>query len=264
MSLFSFSWEKFKKVYGPLVLGYLIVAGIGIMFGMVRGLIEAAGSDGPMFDITPYGEPIFRDPGPGDIIGIPLRIIEQLVAAVLNLGFVALMLDVWQGKPVNPTRVLSQIPKLGKLIVVQLVGVVVTLVLFGIPIALGAVLIVSGEDDAGILIALLAFILFSVPAIYVLLGLFFATYELAYDDTVGPIDAIKRSWQLADGHRWAIFGSSFLAAGALLIGFLMCCVGLLGAVPFVALFQTGLFVALRNGAGLPPGERSEPKPPTPL
>lgn len=73
-----------------------------------------------------------------------------------------------------------------------------------------------------VLTMIVVIVVVAVPAVYVGLGLLFMQFELVYDDGVGPLEAMRRSWALVRG----MMGVAFLA--------------------------------LRNGAGLPDPVRAEP------
>jgi hypothetical protein len=63
-----------------------------------------------------------------------------------------------------------------------------------------------------------------VPGIVIAIGWSLWNY-LVVDGTTDPIDAVKRSWRLTKGHRWAILGLGLLAFLVNLVGLLACCVG---------------------------------------
>lgn len=77
------------------------------------------------------------------------------------------------------------------------------------------------------LIEVIGFILLIVPGIIAAAGLVMTSFILKDDPTIGAIDAMKKSWQLTDGHKgelvWLLlsfFGWMILAGLTLGIGFL--------------------------------------------
>ncbi len=73
-------------------------------------------------------------------------------------------------------------------------------------------------------------ILFIIPGIMAMVGLMFAQY-LVIDKSMGPIDAIKKSWSMSKGHKWKLL--IFIGAMVLLniAGALPLLIGLLVTVP---------------------------------
>ncbi|MFK7990978.1 MAG: hypothetical protein AB8I08_33465 [Sandaracinaceae bacterium] len=102
----------------------------------------------------------------------------------------------------------------------------------------GVLLIVIGWSMDIVVLNILGTVLmalmFLVALLYVNLGLAFGAHLITLEDR-SPIDALKRSWMLARGHRFWLF--LFLLCGfilkflAALLGILMCCVGLIATIP---------------------------------
>ncbi len=89
----------------------------------------------------------------------------------------------------------------------------------------------------------------SLVGIYFFLRLFFFVPPLILDRGFGPIEAIKGSWTLTEGHFWSLFGTYLLLA---LIGSVGCCacyIGGLFSIPFVALTYTACYLDI---AGIDP------------
>ncbi len=88
--------------------------------------------------------------------------------------------------------------------------------------------------------------------IYVILGLLFAQVELAFNDDAGPIDAIIYSWRIARGKRLSIFGVAVISTFIFLGSLMLCGIGVLFGAPLATLLFGALYLALRNGADVPP------------
>ncbi|HLK37634.1 MAG TPA: hypothetical protein VKU41_12830 [Polyangiaceae bacterium] len=90
------------------------------------------------------------------------------------------------------------------------------LVLFGLAVCLGLVF-------------------FIVPGVILAVGLGFGQYYVV-DTNLGPVDALKASWEATRGQRGEIFLLGMAVVGVNLLGLLTCCVGLLASAPigFVA------------------------------
>ena len=169
------------------------------------------------------------------------------------------------GKKADVGRILTQLPKLGRyilqVILIQLMVVLpMVLYIFGL-IAVAAVLTGLSFTDIehwgrafrGTGVAVLALgILAMVPVIlYVALPLMFANMELVYGDS-GPVESLRRAFVIGRGHRFSVLGFGFIAFVVIFVGLLACCVGILPAMGLAYLVLCGLYLALRNGSGLPP------------
>lgn len=97
-------------------------------------------------------------------------------------------------------------------------------------------------------------LLISIPFVYVVLGLFFAKAELTYNDTSGPVSSIVNSWRIASKHRLQMIGLGVVVGICFIAGLIPCGLGLLVAIPFGSLCSAALFLALRNGADVPPAD----------
>ena len=53
------------------------------------------------------------------------------------------------------------------------------------------------------LVAALGFALLFIPGLFLTVSLQFALFAVAVEDT-GPVDALRRSWELASGNRWRL------------------------------------------------------------
>lgn len=73
-----------------------------------------------------------------------------------------------------------------------------------------------------------------VPGVILALGLSMAS-PMVVDRHVGPIDAMKASWDLTTGHKGNLFVFYLLCAVVVLLGMLACCVGLFVAQPIITL-----------------------------
>ena len=106
-------------------------------------------------------------------------------------------------------------------------------------------------DDAGRPFAIALAALFPVY-IYFITGIAFMQAELAYNDDAGPIDAVLYSWRIARGKRWKIIGVGLLAILIVMGSSMLCGIGLLFGAPLSSLLFGALYLALRDGADVPP------------
>lgn len=80
------------------------------------------------------------------------------------------------------------------------------------------------------LIVVTGFALFIVPGVILGLGLFFSQYYVV-DAEMGPIEAMKASWAVTKGQKGELFLLGFAGLGIVLLGLVMCCVGVIATAP---------------------------------
>lgn len=208
----------------------------------------------------------------GVIVGLVVTVVVQGIGV---MGLIRVGLDSLLGRKVEIPRVFSQAKKVWRYTAVQLaIGftAMVPMVAGGGLLFLMAVLVGGGglssagikqafEGPAPIIVILLGSMGLGAVLVWLVLPLTFAQFELVYSGC-DAMEALRRGWALGSGHRLPTFGYTFVAVMVIMLlaiaGFLALCVGVMLAVPIgYALFfmvQGGLFLALRNGSGLPPPE----------
>lgn len=93
-------------------------------------------------------------------------------------------------------------------------------------------------------IAGVGFILCIVPGVIALLGLQFGTHLIA-DRKLAPVEALKESWRLTQGHKMNLFVFGLLILAVHVAGFLACCVGaLLVSVPVSMIASCSVYLHL--------------------
>jgi hypothetical protein len=165
------------------------------------------------------------------------------------------------GKPMSVGVLFSQLSKIWKY-VLQSLAVMVGAVLVVLPLVVIIFLMFVGPvdldtpmteivDDAGRPFAIAVAVLLPVY-IYFVTGIAFMQAELAFNDDAGPIDAVLYSWRIARGRRWRIIGVGLLAGLIALGSAMLCGIGLLFGAPLASLLFGALYLALRDGADVPP------------
>jgi len=205
-------------------------------------------------------------------------LISQVVGTVINLavqgvalvGFYRLLMDVLVGKKADISRMFSQLHLLPQYIVLQIILFFVitipTLIYFGMVALLGARMV--GVSWRGLsdfrpeqllspallgLFGLFAasFVVYMVAMVVVLPVTLFATPELIVGQC-GPVEALKRAWELGEGQRLRTCGYSFVVGVLIIAGVMACCVGIVVAIPVAYMLLLSLFLALRKSSSLPP------------
>lgn len=96
----------------------------------------------------------------------------------------------------------------------------------------GSYLIASILFSIGMAIGLLLLI---VPGIIFLIVFQFYGYVLSEGGSGGAVAALSRSAEITKGRRWELFGLAIVLILITIVGFLLCCIGLLFTYPITAL-----------------------------
>ncbi len=89
----------------------------------------------------------------------------------------------------------------------------------------------------------IGFIFLIVPGVILALGLGLAQYFVV-DKNLGPIDAMKASWEATNGHKSKIFLLGLISVGILIIGCVACYIGMFVALPLVSLAYAIVYLRL--------------------
>jgi len=112
----------------------------------------------------------------------------------------------------------------------------VPVIIFGGFVLIGVLIIPESMLIIGLIgLAFLVLILF-VGMVYIQMGLFFGDHLVAIDNRK-PMEALKESWEMADGHRIHLFIYNFVLGLFAILGFLACCVGVIATS---AITQVGI------------------------
>ena len=241
------AWLLAMLLYG--LLGLSIPFALGMVWGFFTKIQEANGEPSAMFAAVNV------------IVQVVLQVVQLVLAAVFTLGLWAMALRGLQGHRTTVGVLFSQLSKIWKYIL-QTLAVGLGVILIILPIVVIVFLAFVGPvdldtpmneiiDDAGPPFGIASLLLLPLY-VYIVTGITFMQAELAFNDDAGPIDAILYSWRIARGRRWRIIGVGVIA-GLIWVGSAMLCgIGLFFGAPFVLLLLGALYLALRNGADVPP------------
>lgn len=258
--IWNFAFEKWKSEWVMLSVCVLILFAVGFAVGLFNTVFQQIarailGTRGGNVGVALIAGSAY----------LMSQLVAQLVQGIFQMGLYRVYIDVLTGRKADVARMMTQLPKVGRYIVQTLLivvaGLVPLLLYFGL---VGVIAAAASGMSLGNLEHLdrdLRPIAFVVAAAGLLplfpLGLYFglqfqfATMELVYGDTQ-PVESILRAFRLTAGFRPTVFGIAFIAFLILIVGFLACCVGLLPAMALSQMLGTSLYLALRNGSGLPP------------
>lgn len=105
---------------------------------------------------------------------------------------------------------------------------------------------------------LLGYVLLIVPGIILGLGLAFAQFYVV-DQNMGPIDALKASWEATKGHKGNIFLFGLVAVLIGVAGYAACCVGVFAAIPLIMVAWATIYTRI-SGTAVSFGDAPPPPP----
>lgn len=268
-TLWSHTTDSFQREAAMCVVAVAIFIAFAIGGGIVANIINSIISAilGIKLDPTnPFSN--LRGFGLNFVIGqVSATVVNLAVQGVALVGLYRLLMDVLIGKKADLARMFSQLHLLPQYLVMHVILFFVitipTLIYFGIVGLVGARLVnLDWERLSDFRPERLAnpalfglfggsFLLFAVAMVVVLPLTLFATPELIVGQC-GPVEALKRAWDLGNGQRLRTFGYSFIAGVVTFVGALLCFVGILAAMPVAYMLLLSLFLALRKSSSLPP------------
>jgi uncharacterized membrane protein len=219
----TFAWERIKADPGT-TLATIIVGAIipGAIFGVLYvvssifvGLLGAASSGGVSHR---HGGAVAVDAMLPVIMGINsiAFILTMIVALYLGAGIVSFSLKVARGQPYQFGDLFAG----GK----YFLSMFAAGLLIGIAVDIGLIFLV-------------------VPGIILSLGFSVAPWVIV-DRGLGPIEGMKASWELTDGHKGNIFIFNLIAFGLSLVGMCACGVGTLIVVPILCIAHAYIYLKL--------------------
>jgi hypothetical protein len=244
------AWKRFKVDWVMLSLGGLLLMAIVIGVSMVGqvGQLAAAAAAGA---INASAVPVVAAG-----TALVFFAVQSLVQGVLLLGLVRLCVESLHGRKVELGLLFSQIRKVGKVFVQAAAVSLAILLPFGAYASLVALAIYLTGGFEGTprvaIIAVASAAIGIVPFLYWSISFYFAQMELACNDEIGAIDSIRTSFAIARGQRLAVFGVALVAGLVILAGIFACCIGIFASLAMGQMVLVGLYLALRNGSGLPP------------
>jgi hypothetical protein len=262
--LWNFTFEAWKKQWvmlsvAILALGGIYMAGIFVMQIFIGG-----------------GTAVLAQAGRGDkdVIGALAGLFAVLfvgyliLALVMGVGFIGILrmcCDALLGKTVDFGTLFSQFSKAGRAVALLLMMMGITMipiVLIGGGMAGAIAAAVAAAKQAGessrpeaiigsmIGLMSLGYLVLIIAIIWISLPFTFAMLELAHSNA-GAVECLKRGYSLSKGFRLQIFGYRLLGGVLIMVGMIACCVGALPATALAYMLETSLYLAVRNGSGLP-------------
>jgi uncharacterized membrane protein len=240
---FSWAWNKFSKNAVPLIVATLVY---GLIFFFVQGIFSFASAAMQSTDTTSYTSDgtsfafSYSLSSPASIfITFIGWIVMLVVGAAIQSAYYSGVLDIANGREVS----------VGSFFMPRSIGNVVV-----------ATLIVG-------VITTIGFFLCVIPGLIASIMLMFTVIALL-DRGLSAVDSIKASFDLAKANFVQVLLTWLALVAIVLVGALVCGVGLLVAIPVAALLEvyawrrlTGGQVAELNPQPLPPGPEPQGGPP---
>ncbi len=236
--ILSFVWGRFQREWVMLSLAALIYGVVVFAAGLVNNVLQLVGTA--------------IHPAVGGGLAIGGAIVQYVVQAVISGGLAVVLYDVMKGRAVDLGRMFGQFRNFSTYFIGILLVFALSLVVI-IPIGIGAGVGYAVGEETGMLAGIgVGSLIAVVPAVWLLLPWMFLEMEIALGGERSGVQALMSSFKLADGNRlWMvlywILGLVFGIAGLLAF-----CVGALPAFALATMLKLGLYLALRNGAGLSP------------
>jgi hypothetical protein len=130
-------------------------------------------------------------------------------------------------------------------------------IILGIPIFLCALaeaqINSDGNPDAslyGLAVKTGGSLVWSIVWVYIYLGIALTEQAVVYEG-LQPVDALKRSWALVQGNRWRFLLYQLLIFVLVMVGYLMCCVGVFGTGALARMMNAEAFLQLTSGDEAP-------------
>jgi hypothetical protein len=264
--LWNHSLEAFQRDWLMLSVGALIFFALALGGSLVSNVLTSivlrvAGFAPRGKDSLSY---ILASVLTGQVFGTLIGIAVQGVALV---GFYRLTMDAVLGRRVDIGRMFSQLRKLPTYVVTQLILIAVVWIPSALYfVVLGVVALkLAGLSVGGLTTSDLSRLLGAAPLAVLMLGILgyivvfvvvllpmslFVAPEIVVSDA-GALEALRRAWNIGRGMRLPCLGYSCVFGLLVSLGALLCLVPVLPAMALGGCLLMSLFLAARNGSGLP-------------
>jgi uncharacterized membrane protein len=228
---FNWAFNKFGKNAGPLILSTLVYGLFGVILEVL--LISVVGGLSTSATSTQAANGAALGAGFGVAGNIVFQITMAVVVAVVQAGYLSGALDIADGRPVT----------VGTFLQPRNLGTVVTwaALLAVVGVVLNAPSLIGGW--AFVLLSFVAGLVFG----------FFSLFTIAYvvDRDLPALAALKASYTAVTSNVGAALLSYLLQFLVVLVGALLCGLGLIVAVPVAILIQVYTYRRLSDGVVAP-------------
>jgi hypothetical protein len=264
---FSSMWghcvEAWRREIAMLSVAVVIFFALTVGAGVIAGALNQLVATFVDLSTKPLLGPLLVAVVLHQLVGTLVNMVVQGIALV---GLYRVLLDVLEGRKADVARMFSQLHLLPRYVALQLIFFIA----FTLPIVgtlAGAFVffvaraglhwrsfdfedlrLISLPEVMAFVTALSVVVL--VAAVVLLPAFVFSVPELIVGQCT-PLEAIVRAWRLGSGQRLRLMGYGMVAVGLVLVGGLLCCVGIIPALPLAYMLLLALFLGLRRSAALP-------------
>jgi len=230
-SIFSRSWAIFRETWGPCLIALILVMAINFGFNFVVGLMN--GIAGAIAQ--------------NQAISVGLSLLGQLITILfgtwLGIGQAIFFLRTARGQNAAVGDIFTGGPYFLRVMLAQillwLIVVGVILVVVGIPVLIGMAI----SQDATAILAVLGGSVAAVVLTYIMLTIS-QFYYLILDRNLGPFESLQKSAELMEGNRITLLLIGLASSGIILVAMIPCCLGLLVAIPYLALMYPVIYLSI--------------------
>lgn len=247
-SLIDWSWKTFQRDWVMICVASFLLGLAGqFVGGFGQGFMGALAQSNNEIAVVLGGFVFFG-----------LFVILQ---GVMQMGVYKMCFEVARGAKADLGLVFSQFGKFASFTLLMIISGIVAIIAVGVVGGLIGVICVAAAEvsgDAAALVGLtLGTIAFTFLGVYLFIPMMFMTIEMTYNDDAGAVECLQNSFTIVSGQNWSVFGTVFLFSLIGASGYLLCCVGALFTLPLTQFMIVVLYMALRNGSGLPPVSRRD-------
>jgi uncharacterized membrane protein len=202
--------KNFAGVSLPLAVAFFVALLPGALINIGYSLMASV--------VAEYVDPSFLGLL-GSLVSATGSLVGLVVGSYLAGGIASFALKVARGQPVAFGDVFAGGPYFGRMFVAAFCG---------------AIAVIIGS------------ILCLVPGIIVGLGISQYSY-LVVDQGLGGIDALKKSWEITNGHKLNLFLFGLLAFLVVIAGYIACLIGaLLGSLPILTIAAAYIYLRIKG------------------
>jgi len=239
------SWQAVKQAPLPLLVG-------GGVLVITNGGSGGGGNFGSSFQDKNLDWDVLAPMIVGIVgLGLCLGIVFFVISSWVRIGFANSVEEVLRTGQGDVGRVFDGKGRLGPMILSRLLcGLIfiATMLPLGL-VVLFAALATSGfhqNEGVGWAIGIVGMLLWLPIFFYVWLGLLLADQAVALEG-LQPVDSIRRSWSLVQGHRWMLLWYSIVTGLFAAVGLCACCIGIFLTGSMTEVAKSESFLALTRG-----------------
>lgn len=215
----SNGWTLFKK-YGltlsAITLAYYVIQQMACLPISITRVMADPSINGAYYG---YGaQPMFMQ-GTSIMLMIPCMLISALITYVFSFGFIGMIMQLTAGTLTSISFSPFKQP------IMAYLKFIAVYILCGMAIGIGTLFCL-------------------VPGIYLAVRLNFVPYYILDHPNANIEEAFTAGWRMTNGNFWNILGLQLTCVGVVIVGFLLCCIGMVAAVPLCYFIESTAYYEL--------------------